>query len=131
LTGPAYFVSHGGEQFPDLIIVLQGYGATVHLIGSTFINKAGITSSTFKQVPDVPVGTFELTLPQGRYSALAANKNLCTTTKLTMPTLFIGQNGAEIHTTTPIVPTGCAKKAHKKTKKTSKHDKGQVHGKKK
>jgi hypothetical protein len=112
LTGPAYFVSHGGEQFPELIIVLQGYGATVHLVGSTFINKAGITSSTFKTVPDVPVGTFELNLPQGKYSALAANGNLCTT-KLVMPTSFVAQNGAVIKTTTPITPTGCAKKAHK------------------
>jgi hypothetical protein len=116
LTGPAYFVSHGGEQFPDLIIVLQGYGATVHLIGSTFINeKTGVTSSTFKTIPDVPVGTFELTLPQGKYSALAANGNLCTTKKLTMPTLFVAQNGATIHTSTPIVPTGCSK--HVKAKK--------------
>jgi hypothetical protein len=127
LSGPAYFVSHGGEQFPDLIIVLSGYGTTVHLVGSTFINKAGITSSTFKTIPDVPVGTFELTLPQGKYSALAANGNLCTTTKLAMPTSFIAQNGAEIHTSTPIVPTGCAKKA----KKASKHRKGRPHGKKK
>ncbi|HZL05276.1 MAG TPA: hypothetical protein VFE45_07630, partial [Coriobacteriia bacterium] len=61
LEGPAYFVSHGGEAFPSLIIVLQGYGATVHLVGTTFISKAGITSSTFKAIPDVPVGTFELT----------------------------------------------------------------------
>jgi hypothetical protein len=121
LTGPAYFVSHGGEQFPDLIIVLQGYGATVHLIGSTFIDKAGITSSTFKTIPDVPVGTFEMTLPQGKYSALAANGNLCTTKKLTMPTSFVAQNGAVIHTTTPIVPTGCSKhKAHKATRKGKK-----------
>jgi hypothetical protein len=128
LTGPAYFVSHGGEAFPDLIIVLQGYGATVHLVGTTFINKAGITSSTFKQVPDVPVGTFELTLPQGKYSALAANGNLCTTTKLAMPTSFVAQNGAVLHTSTPIVPTGCAKK---KAHKASKHHKGTTHGKKK
>ena len=63
LTGPAFFVSHGNESFPSLIIVLQGYGVTVHLVGSTFISKQGITSSTFKTVPDVPVGTFELTLP--------------------------------------------------------------------
>jgi hypothetical protein len=121
LTGPAYFVSHGGEQFPELIIVLQGYGATVHLVGSTFISKAGITSSTFKSVPDVPVGTFELTLPQGKFSALAANGNLCTTTKLAMPTSFVAQNGAVIKTTTPIVPTGCAHKKPKKKGKRARH----------
>ncbi len=108
LSGPAYFVSHGGEAFPSLVIVLQGYGVTVHIVGSTFINKAGITSSTFKAVPDVPVGTFELTLPQGPYSALAANGNLCKQ-KLAMPTEFLGQNGAEIKTTTKIAVTGCGK----------------------
>jgi hypothetical protein len=127
LSGPAYFVSHGGEEFPELIIVLQGYGATVHLVGSTFISKTGITSSTFKTVPDVPVGTFELNLPQGKYSALAANKNLCTTTKLVMPTSFVAQNGAVLHTSTLVVPAGCAKK---KAHKTGKHHKGNTHGKK-
>ena len=65
LSGPAYFVSHGGAKFPELIIVLQGYGVTVDLHSETFINKAGITSSTFHTIPDVPVGTFELTLPEG------------------------------------------------------------------
>jgi hypothetical protein len=121
LEGPAYFVSHAGEEFPDLIIVLQGYGTTVDLVGSTFIdNKTNITSSTFKQVPDVPVGTFELTLPQGKYSALAATTNLCTN-KLAMPTAFVGQNGAEIHTSTPIRVTGCAKHATKKVKKKARH----------
>jgi hypothetical protein len=128
LEGPAYFVSHGGEEFPQLVIVLQGYGTTVHLVGSTFINKAGITSSTFKQVPDVPVGTFELTLPQGRFSALAANGNLCTLKKLAMPTSFVAQNGMVLNTSTPIVPTGCAKK---KAHKAGKHHKGHKHRKKK
>jgi hypothetical protein len=108
LEGPAYFVSHGGEAFPSLIIVLQGYGVTVHLVGSTFIDPAGVTSSTFKTVPDVPVGTFELMLPQGPYSALAAHGNLCKT-KLAMPTEFVGQNGALIKTTTKIAVTGCPK----------------------
>ena len=60
LEGPAIFVSHGGEAFPSLILVLQGYGVKIHLVGQTFISKAGITSSTFKTVPDQPFNTFEL-----------------------------------------------------------------------
>ncbi len=118
LEGPAYFVSHGGEAFPTLIIVLQGYGTHVDLVGNTFISKAGITSSTFKTVPDVPVGTFELTLPEGKYSALAANGTLCKD-KLSMPTEFIGQNGAEIHESTKISVTGCSKHKAMKAKKHS------------
>jgi hypothetical protein len=125
LTGPAYFVSNGGEAFPNLIIVLQGYGVTVHLVGDTFISKSGITSSTFKQVPDVPIASFELNLPEGPYSALAANGNLCKGA-LTMPTEFIGQNGAELHVNTKIEVQGCGKakqstKKHKK--KTKRHTK--------
>lgn len=115
LEGPAYFVSHGGEAFPSLIVVLEGYGVTVDLVGTTFISKAGVTSSTFKTVPDVPVGTFELTLPQGPYSALTANGNLCTT-KLAMPTEFVAQNGATIHESTKIAVTDCPKVVKKSTR---------------
>jgi hypothetical protein len=127
LEGPAYFVSYGGAKFPELVIVLQGYGVTLDVHGETFINKAGITSSTFRTIPDAPVGSFELTLPQGPDSALAANGNLCKST-LKMPTAFVGQNGAEIHESTPITTTGCpkAKKTKAKAnakKKTTKHKK--------
>ncbi len=124
LTGPAYFVSYGGAKFPELVIVLQGYGVTLDLHGETFISKAGITSSTFHTVPDAPVGSFELTLPQGKYSALAANGNLCKS-KLAMPTAFTAQNGAVIHQSTKISVTGCAKTktAKKKGKKAGKRHK--------
>jgi hypothetical protein len=124
LSGPAYFVSHGGEAFPSLIVVLQGYGVTVQLVGTTFISKAGITSSTFKTVPDAPVGTFELNLPAGPYSALTGLGNLCKAKTLSMPTEFVGQNGAEIHTTTKIAVTGCPKakqKVKKAKEKKSRH----------
>jgi hypothetical protein len=138
LTGPVYFVSHGGEAFPSLVIVLQGDGVRVDLTAATFISKAGITSSTFKTIPDVPVNTFEIYLPEGRYSALTANSNLCdqTTTvttrhkvtrkahghlvrrtvttrktkpaSLVMPSEFVAQNGAVLKQNTIVQATGCA-----------------------
>ncbi|MGA9286445.1 MAG: hypothetical protein WBV85_13495 [Solirubrobacteraceae bacterium] len=117
LTGPAYFVSYGGAKFPELVFALQGYGVTIYVHGETFINKAGITSSTFHRVPDVPIYQFELKLPQGPFSALAANGNLCKT-HLKMPTSFTAQDGAVIHQTTPITVTNCVKH---KTKKAAKH----------
>jgi hypothetical protein len=120
LTGPAYFVSYGGAKFPELVIVLQGYGVTLDLHGETFINEhTDVTSSTFHTVPDAPVGSFELTLPQGEYSALAATANLCKT-KLVMPTAFTAQNGMEIHESTPISVTGCSKVKKTKVKKVKK-----------
>ncbi len=107
LTGPAYFVSHGGEAFPSLVVVLQGSGITIDLVGSTFIGESGITSSTFKSVPDVPIGLFELTLPEGPYSALTANAPLCPQ-PLSMPTEFTGQNGVVLKRDTPIEVEGCS-----------------------
>jgi hypothetical protein len=105
LEGLVYFVSYGGEAFPDVVMVLQGYGVTVDLVGNTHIKK-GITSTTFKTVPDAPVSSFEVTLPEGKYSALAANGNLCGQ-KLTMPTELVAQNGAEIKQNTHIEVEGC------------------------
>jgi hypothetical protein len=115
LSGPAYFVSHGDAKFPELIIVLEGYGVRVDLHGETFISKKGITSSTFSDVPDVPFNSFELYLPQTKNSALAANGNLCTE-KLGMPTSFTAQDGAKITQTTKITVTGCSKSKAKRKK---------------
>ncbi len=118
LTGPAYFVSHGGEAFPSLVMVLQGSGVTVQLVGKTFISKAGITSTTFDAVPDVPFSTFELELPQGKFSALAVNGSLCAK-RLLMPTDYVAQNGVTLHRNTVISAAGCpkAKKAKRAGKK--------------
>ncbi len=119
LQGPAIFVSHGGEAFPSLTLVLQGYGITIDLVGTTDI-KNGVTSTTFKTVPDQPFSSFELTLPEGPYSALTAPGNLCTAKNLTMPTEFLAQNGAELKQSTKIAVTGCPK-VKKTTHKKKKH----------
>lgn len=109
LEGPAYFVSHGGAKFPELILVLQGQGVTIMLEGETFISKAGVTSSTFKTVPDAPVSSFELTLPEGKDSALAAPGNKLCSQKLLMPTTITAQSGKQITQKTKIKVTGCTK----------------------
>ena len=116
LEGPVYFVSYGGAAFPDAVIVLDGYGVSIELRGETFINgKTGVTTTTFKTVPDAPFTSFELTLPEGPYSALAANLpakdhySLCGQQQLTLPTDITAQNGIEIHQNTPISVTGCPK----------------------
>ncbi len=141
LTGPAIFVSHGGAEFPSLVLVLQGYGVTIDLVGSTFIaENTDDTTTTFKTVPDEPVGNFEITLPEGPNPALAANGNLCAPMRtvtvkrkvtltikghrvrrtrrikkrvraaITMPTTFTAQNGTVIHTDTHVTAVGCPKK---------------------
>ena len=119
LSGPAYFVSHGGEAFPDLTIVLQGYGLTIDLVGSTQI-KNGITTSTFKSTPDVPFDSFQLKLPQGKFSALAANANLCAS-KLRMPSEFTAQNGAVLRQDTKIAVSGCKLTRHQRLLKALRH----------
>ena len=146
LEGPVYFVSNGGEAFPNLVMDLQGDNVTVELVGDTFISKAGVTSTTFKTVPDEPFESFEIVLPEKRYSALGATTNLCkpvetkvvkkkVTVKrhgkkvkvtrkvsenvaapLVMPNEFIGQNGAVMKENTAIQVTGCPK-ARKAVKK--------------
>jgi hypothetical protein len=133
LEGPAILVSHGGQAFPDLVLILQGEGIVLHLTGHTQI-KHGITSSHFDTVPDAPISSFELKLPEGEHSALAATGNLCTQTKtvrkrvtvrvhghnvkrtrtvhvpapLLMPTTITAQNGAVLTQNTKVAVTGCS-----------------------
>jgi hypothetical protein len=114
LQGPVYFVSHGGAKFPDAVILLQGDGVTVKLTGETFVNgKTGVTSATFRAIPDVPFENIEVTIPAGPSSEFAADlpasaKGSFCAQKLAMPILLTAQNGAEIRKTTSVGVTGCS-----------------------
>jgi hypothetical protein len=105
MTGPAILVSHGGEAFPDLDLVLEDDGVRVILVGKTDIKKA-ITTTNFAAPPDVPVSSVTVNLPVGSHSALTANGNLCAS-KLVMPTTITGQNGATVKQNTTISVSGC------------------------
>ena len=116
LAGPVYFVSHGGAAFPDMVAVLQGEGVTVDLVGNTAI-KRGVTSTVFASVPDVPVSRFQMMLPAGPHSALAANGNLCKQRrKLWMSLVIKGQNATRIVRRSKIVVAGCVTRAPRKKK---------------
>jgi hypothetical protein len=104
MSGPAYIVSRGAA-FPDLEILLEADGVRVILDGKTDI-KNSITTSSFLSNPDVPISSFSLNLPEGKFSLLAANGDLCKP-KLVMPTTITGWNGKTIKQNTSIKPTGC------------------------
>ncbi|HEX4483707.1 MAG TPA: hypothetical protein VH081_07960 [Solirubrobacteraceae bacterium] len=106
LKGPAYLVSHGGEAFPDLDLLLEGDNGVRVILESHTSIKGGITTSNFFSIPDVPVSSFVLELPSGANSALTAIGALCTQT-LTMPTTITAQSGAVIKQATPIAVSGC------------------------
>jgi hypothetical protein len=129
VSGPAYLVSHGGAAFPDVVVILQGEGVTVDLVGSIDI-KHGVTSSTFASVPDAPISSFQLALPEGPHSGLAAvvpakaKGSLCGQS-LGMPITITGQNGAVLKETPKIAVTGCARV---KAKAKRKHGKARGKG---
>ena len=133
LEGPAIYVAHGHAKYPDLALVLQSEGVTIVQEGATSISSRGFTTSSFNAIPDVPVSSIELTLPEGKNPALGGNSgNLCTTTvtrrmktkvhgktvyrkrhiekKLTlqMPTTITGQNGVAVKETTAVAVRGCS-----------------------
>jgi hypothetical protein len=146
LVGPAYLVSHGNRAFPDIEIVLQGEGIKLVLDGHTDI-KNSITKTSFESVPDAPVEVFELILPEGPHSALAANDNLCKPEKpgtvtekvtkhvkghtvqvtekvhkmvaeeLVIPTKLVAQNGRVLEQRTKIAVSGCGGVKASKTAK--------------
>jgi hypothetical protein len=149
LTGPVYFVSHGRDAFPSPAVVLQGDGVSIGLLGSTTVERSGLARIDFDALPDMPINSLELYLPQGPHSVLGANTSLCALTKtivvkhnqlehvgeravrrvvevrkrvranLLMPTEFVAQNGAVIHQPTKIKVSGCQASKAKPANKAS------------
>jgi uncharacterized repeat protein (TIGR01451 family) len=131
LSGPVYVVSHGRAALPEIALVLRGEGVVIELVGQTSV-KGGITSGTFRSLPDVPFSELDLLLDAGPHSLLAANLpakangSMCGQS-LAMPTAITGQDGAVLKQTTGIAVSGCQRrKAHVKANRSvhrkAKHD---------
>ena len=124
LSGPAYFVSHGGAKYPELIMVLTGEdGVTVQVHGETFISKQGITTATFAPSRTCRSPTSNGVARAGIPSAQREREPLQAQAngKLLMPTEMVGQNGIKINEETKISVTGCPKAKKVAHKKKGKH----------
>ncbi len=138
LTGPVYLIAYGHRAFPSPLVVLEGEGVRLDLTGSTVITASGASSVAFEAIPDIPIDSFELHLPQGPHSMLGATSSLCTPSRtvvvpheitqhvhgravhrsirerkhvaanLVMPSELLAQNGAIVDRDTKIEVSGCA-----------------------
>jgi hypothetical protein len=135
LMGPVYLVSRGPAMFPSPVVVLQGEGIALDLTGSTTVHGSG-SSVTIDAIPDIPVQSMEIYLPQGPHSLLSTNTKLCSLGKvmtvthtltrrvgthtvtrkvrvrerlatLPMPTSLVAQNGLVVHKAVKIAVVGC------------------------
>jgi hypothetical protein len=107
LDGPVYLVAHS-TVLPTIEALLSGQGLNIDLSGAVTLAATGITSS-FNAVPDVPITRFVLDLPRGPHSALSAARGVCSSS-FTMAATIVGQNGATITRTIPLLVTGCGLK---------------------
>lgn len=113
LTGPAYLVSYGSAQFPNVVFVLQGEGVELVVSGESSVSSSGVLKVTFDSVPDAPFSTFETRLPSGPYSQFTSTK---TTTlakasqcgeDLVVPVTMIAHNGAQLTKNVTMSIAGC------------------------
>ncbi len=110
LSGTVYLVAQAGG-LPTLEDVLEGDGVTVNLTGSVAIAAGGATSTTFAAIPDVPISSFQLDLPEGPHSALASVVgNLCGQSPA-LPAVVAAQDGAELRDRVRVSITGCVSAA--------------------
>jgi hypothetical protein len=92
LRGTVYLRS-SSQRLPDLVVDLEGQ-IDLELVG-TIDSVKGRLRSTFKTVPDAPVGKFRLDLFGGKKGLVTNSRSLCGTSRVAVSNMT-GQNGAEV-----------------------------------
>jgi hypothetical protein len=106
LRGSVYLVARGASAYPELMTALESQGIKAALNGAISISSRDAVTIAFKGLPDVPISSFVLALPQGPHSMLGAIENLCSG-RLEMPYTITGANGARIRQSSRVAVKGC------------------------
>jgi hypothetical protein len=123
LSGPIYLLAHGGRSLPTLFTRLTGEGLEVDLEGQLKISATNVITASFTDLPDAPISSFELSMPRGPHSMLAASTSLCGK-RLALGYRFAGHSGALQKGSAHIAVRGCphpskharAKRRHRLTR---------------
>ena len=106
LAGPVWLVTPTGGGLPELVVQLRG------AIDADFVGTPGVASghlaNTFSGLPDLPIGTFELTIAGGHGGLLTNVADLCAPgSDVTAPTSFTAHSGATRSLSVPLAVKGC------------------------
>ena len=118
LSGPVYLVSRGSEALPRIVLVLAGQGIALELFGSMHLSRQGASSVTFAGMPDAPISSFVIELPQGPHSALGASflrgarGSLCGR-RMSMAAELTSYNGRSVDDIIQVAASGCRKSTQK------------------
>ena len=104
LPGTAYLVARNAA-LPTLEVLLSKDLVNLHLSSLIAFDKRYI--STFQNLPDVPVTTFQLDQPQGPSSSLAWQGSDICSRPLSMPTTFVGWDGRKLSRTARLTAVNC------------------------
>ena len=110
LKGSVYLRA-SSHNLPDIAVDLEGQ-FDFELIGRVDTSQGGALRTHFETAPDVPIGTFTLSLAGGKKGLLVNSKGLCKNPR-PANTSMLGYNGAVVKARTKLV-AGCAKTARHK-----------------
>lgn len=106
LSGPIYLVAHGGRALPSLVVLLHDEDVELELEGTLNISRKGVIDTSFVNLPDLPISSFDLTLTRGPHSILGAVADVCGA-HLRLPYVLTGRSGTRIEGTDDIAVSGC------------------------
>jgi hypothetical protein len=110
LSGSVYLVARPGGALPTLAMDLRGGEIEVDLQGTLSVSAHDVVAVAFRDLPDVPISAFELTLPRGPHAILGAVTQPCGK-HFTLNYALADQSGSKLTGKTPIVVSGCARHA--------------------